>query len=259
MCSFSHSRAASESRHRNGVPCLLGVSGYIFLPTVTLKFCCFLCTTLGASTESVSPYGQDCLSLLEGTTSGTKWPSNHSDTQCVWFLSPRWILPDSILEQFDETDTSNESYVCFRRLELKAVRKTRASQATFSDKLVRLQSELSVSLELAKFVVEREKLKKESAKQSQNVWEKRLNVAELKRKFPSLGDKGDEELLQDKERAPKIPKMDGYVLFHLYSTISNVIFACTVVCLASNCGRTVIPTLLHYMPRRLSGRESAEQ
>jgi enhancer of polycomb-like protein len=111
--------------------------------------------------------------------------------------------------QFDETDTSNESYVCFRRREIKAVRKTRASQVTFSDKLLRLQAELAVSLELAQCVLSRENVKKEVARQTENVWERRLAILELKRKFPALGDKADEELLQDKERVPKIPKTDG--------------------------------------------------
>jgi enhancer of polycomb-like protein len=111
--------------------------------------------------------------------------------------------------QFDETDTQNESYICFRRREIKAIRKTRASQVTSSDKLLRLQSELLSSLELAKNVVNRETLKREGAHQSQNVWEKRLSLVELKRKFPSLGGKEDEELLHDKERVPKRPRTDS--------------------------------------------------
>jgi enhancer of polycomb-like protein len=65
-----------------------------------------------------------------------------------------------------------------------------------------------MSLELSKLVLTRETLKKEYAQQSQNVWEKRLNVVELKRKFPTLGDKADEELLQDKER-PRPPIGEG--------------------------------------------------
>jgi enhancer of polycomb-like protein len=109
---------------------------------------------------------------------------------------------------FDETDTQNESYICFRRREIKAVRKTRASQVTSSDKLLRLQSELLSSLDLAKNVLNRETLKRDVAYQSQNVWEKRLSLVELKRKFPSLGAKEDEELLHDKERVPKRPRMD---------------------------------------------------
>ncbi|KAF8151729.1 enhancer of polycomb-like-domain-containing protein [Crassisporium funariophilum] len=106
----------------------------------------------------------------------------------------------------DESDTLNESYICFRRRESKAVRKTRASQVTSSDKLARLQLELSYPLEIAKSILARETLKKECAVQSQGVWEKRLVFADLKRKFPMLNDKVDEDLLVDKERPAKKPE-----------------------------------------------------
>ncbi|PFH50331.1 hypothetical protein AMATHDRAFT_145389 [Amanita thiersii Skay4041] len=107
----------------------------------------------------------------------------------------------------DETDTLNESYICFRRREIKAVRKTRASQATSSDKLARLNAELQFPLELAKAILTREGLKREVAQQSQGIWEKRAGVVDLKRKFPSLGDKNDEEFLIEKERPTKKPEI----------------------------------------------------
>jgi len=93
--------------------------------------------------------------------------------------------------------------VCFRRRETKVLRKTRSSQVTSSDKLARLQAEFAFPLELAKSILLRESLKKESANQSQAIWEKRLAFADLKRKFPTLHDKADEELLVDKERPSK--------------------------------------------------------
>ncbi|KAG6901511.1 hypothetical protein C0995_010980 [Termitomyces sp. Mi166 len=104
---------------------------------------------------------------------------------------------------FDESDTLNESYICFRRREIKAVRKTRAQQAPASDKLIRLQAELTYPLELAKSLLERETRKKEVTQSSQQVWEKRMGLVDLKRKYPSLGDRGDEELLVDKEKLKK--------------------------------------------------------
>ncbi|KAL4262295.1 Enhancer of polycomb-like protein [Pleurotus pulmonarius] len=108
----------------------------------------------------------------------------------------------------DETDTLNESYVCFRRREIKAVRKTRASQVTSSDKLARLQNELSYPLEMAKALLSRELMKKDTLHDAQAVWEKRMTIVDLKRKFPMLGDKADEELLYDKERVIKKPKLE---------------------------------------------------
>ena len=103
----------------------------------------------------------------------------------------------------DESDILNESYICFRRREIKAARKTRASQVTTSDKLTRLQAELQYPLELAKLILERETLKKESTDQSQDIWEKRLAFVDLKRKLSMFNDKGDEDLLIDKERPVK--------------------------------------------------------
>ncbi|KAG5352167.1 hypothetical protein C0989_003367 [Termitomyces sp. Mn162] len=104
---------------------------------------------------------------------------------------------------FDESDMLNESYICFRRREIKAVRKTRAQQAPASDKLIRLQAELTYPLELAKSLLERETRKKEVAQSSQQVWDKRMGLVDLKRKYSSLGDRGDEELLIDKEKLKK--------------------------------------------------------
>lgn len=74
---------------------------------------------------------------------------------------------------------------------------------TTSDKLARLQAELSYPLELAKSILARETLKKECTNQSQDIWEKRLAFVDLKRKFSMFSDKGDEELLIDKERPVK--------------------------------------------------------
>lgn len=108
----------------------------------------------------------------------------------------------------------NESYICFRRREIKAVRKTRAQQAPASDKLIRLQAELIYPLELAKALLDREARKKEATQQTQQVWEQRMGLVDLKRKYPSLGDKGDDELLVDKEKPKKTE--NSCVSFILY-------------------------------------------
>ena len=117
-----------------------------------------------------------------------------------------------VLSQADESDTFNESYICFRRREIKAVRKTRASQATSSDKLARLHAELSYPLEMAKAILTRENRKRECAHQAQAVWEKRLAFVDLKRMFPAFVDKADDELLIDKEKPGK--KLDASYVKH---------------------------------------------
>ena len=67
-------------------------------------------------------------------------------------------------------------------------------------------------------ILKRETVKKDLAAQSQVVWEKRMAFADLKRKFPGLHDKLDEELLVDKERPTKKPDA-VYVLLMLQSCV----------------------------------------
>ena len=83
------------------------------------------------------------------------------------------------------------------------MRKTRASQASSSEKLRRLQLELESAHDLAKSLCQREAVKREILQCSKAVWEGRETMVNLKRKFPSLGVKEDDELLVDKERPLK--------------------------------------------------------
>ncbi|KAI0793285.1 enhancer of polycomb-like-domain-containing protein [Abortiporus biennis] len=108
----------------------------------------------------------------------------------------------------DESDTLNESYICFRRREIKAVRKTRAQQATYSDKMVRLQGELATAMDLARGVLSREKTKKDAIGLTLDVWDKRFALVDLKHKFPSLGTKEDDELFVDREKVKK-PRLEA--------------------------------------------------
>ncbi|KZT72208.1 hypothetical protein DAEQUDRAFT_705986 [Daedalea quercina L-15889] len=108
----------------------------------------------------------------------------------------------------DETDTKNESYICFRRREIKAVRKTRAQQTTYSDKMMRLKDELITTFDLANGVLRREVLKHDAAIYGGTVWSKRFALVDLKRRLPGLGTKEDEDLFHDKERVAKKPKTE---------------------------------------------------
>lgn len=70
----------------------------------------------------------------------------------------------------------------------------------------------------------RETMKRETARHGRAVWEIRENMATMKRKFPALGVKEDEELFFDKERQPpKRPKPAQLsVLVHLlFSSVYN--------------------------------------
>lgn len=45
-------------------------------------------------------------------------------------------------------------------------------------------------------------MKRDSARQSQVVWDLRMKLVEMKVKNPTLGEKADDELFVDKERKP---------------------------------------------------------
>ena len=78
--------------------------------------------------------------------------------------------------------------------------------------MIRLQTELSTAIEIAAQVQTRETLKRDSMIHSASVWESRIALVDLKRKFPTLGTKEDEEYFYDKERIPKKPKNEpGFV------------------------------------------------
>ncbi|KAL5512537.1 hypothetical protein ACEPAG_3190 [Sanghuangporus baumii] len=110
---------------------------------------------------------------------------------------------------FDESDAKNESYICFRRRDTKAIRKTRAAQVSSAEKLLRLKAELGHAAELARTVLAREVHKKEAHLEAKEVWEKRLAFLELKRRHPALAGKDDEDVLVEKERPPKKPKTES--------------------------------------------------
>ena len=95
-----------------------------------------------------------------------------------------------------------------------------------SDKLLRLKSELTSAFDLARNVRVRESQKRENYADARSVWEKRMALVDLKRKFPSLGPREDEELLYDKERLLKRPRPSDarYVFcFHSLSGLKRII------------------------------------
>jgi enhancer of polycomb-like protein len=141
------------------------------------------------------------------------------------------------------------------------MRKTRASQASSSEKLLRLKQELATAAELVNCVFKREQLKREVAQQGQDVWEKRGDYAFLKRKFPSLlNPKEDDELLFDKERVKKPrPAEQGYA-YSLVRVCTNS-YICSRLPLKirsrDNNGELVSPTPHHDAVVRPKERNAA--
>ena len=90
------------------------------------------------------------------------------------------------------------------------------------------------------------------------VWEKRLEFAELKRKFPTLGTKEDEELLHEKERVVKKPRVESTKYATVYLDPSLLI---DLLHIAASLGSRSAPkrvaiSVLPSKPKLQSDRES---
>jgi enhancer of polycomb-like protein len=115
-------------------------------------------------------------------------------------------------EQYDESN-DGDPFVCFRRRDVKPVRKTRRTDTASVDRMLKLKAELGQAKDLAERVLSREVKKLEVTKEARVVIDSRLKFLELKRKFPTLSNPADDELLID--RTIKRPKLEmtsvGYV------------------------------------------------
>ena len=110
----------------------------------------------------------------------------------------RSLAPRLKFETGQETDDS-DPYVCFRRRELRQIRKTRNRDAQSAEKLRKLRLELETARGMLLMVKRRETLRKESLEMDRLVFEQRSALRETKRK---LGVKGDEELLINQKVKP---------------------------------------------------------
>ncbi|QSS50420.1 histone acetyltransferase [Histoplasma capsulatum var. duboisii H88] len=108
-------------------------------------------------------------------------------------------------ETGQETD-DGDPYVCFRRREVRQIRKTRGRDAQSAEKLRRLRKELEEARELVAMVRQRELARKELLVAERQVFVQRAEVKEMKRK---LGIKDDDDDLvnqrQPKKRPPEVP------------------------------------------------------
>lgn len=104
----------------------------------------------------------------------------------------RPLLPSLKFEKKLETD-DDDPYVCFRRREVRQVRKTRGRDAGSIEKLKKLRKELEDARVLMSDVKRREVFLREQLATDKLIFEQRLAVKDIKRKLSIKGD--DEELL----------------------------------------------------------------
>lgn len=105
------------------------------------------------------------------------------------------MLTFAQFETGQETDDS-DPYVCFRRREVRQIRKTRGRDAQSADKLRRLRKELEDARQLVGLVRQRELARKEMLAMDRQVFLQRSDVKEMKRKLNIKDD--DEDLINQK-------------------------------------------------------------
>jgi len=103
--------------------------------------------------------------------------------------------------KFEENEKdNNDPYICFRRREVRQVRKTRRQDAVSSERIRRLKAEMQQSRDLVAMVSHREKCRETSLKSERAVFLMRTKFKEVKRKLAVVG--GDEDLVPIKKKKP---------------------------------------------------------
>jgi|SRR5579859_8000138 len=102
------------------------------------------------------------------------------------------IAPSLKFEE-NEKDDNNDPYICFRRREVRQVRKTRRQDTVSSERIRRLKNEMQQARDLVTMVSAREKCREESLKAERHLFQMRCKVKEVKRKLAIVG--GDEDLV----------------------------------------------------------------
>jgi len=106
-------------------------------------------------------------------------------------------LPSLTTAQFEtgaETDDA-DPYVCFRRREVRQIRKTRGRDAHSAEKLKKLRKELEESRQIMALIKRREITKREQLTIDRQLFEQRASLRQVKQNLPEQYREGDEDIL----------------------------------------------------------------
>ncbi|KAJ9195759.1 hypothetical protein DTO164E3_6594 [Paecilomyces variotii] len=109
----------------------------------------------------------------------------------------RPLQPTLKFETGQDTDDA-DPYVCFRRREVRQIRKTRGRDAQSAEKLRRLRKELEDARQMVAMVRQRELARKEMLSIEKQIFMQRSEVKEMKRKLGIKDD--DEDLINQKPK-----------------------------------------------------------
>jgi hypothetical protein len=93
------------------------------------------------------------------------------------------VLTETVqFEQGNEKD-DGDPYVCFRRRDVRQVRKTRRTDSQSTDKLKKIRQDFETARGLIKDVLQREQMRKTAFLLEKQIFEQRRTAIELKRKL----------------------------------------------------------------------------
>ncbi|KAG8748285.1 Enhancer of polycomb-like protein 1 [Ceratobasidium sp. 414] len=121
-----------------------------------------------------------------------------------------------IIPQINSDETNEgDPYVCFRRRDAKPVRKTRRTDTGSIDRMQSLQNNIRQLQHIVQHVLRREQLKQGRAVEERQVMNHRMQLSEVKRKFPTtpFGMRDDDDVLVDK--IVKRPRPEGTNILRL--------------------------------------------
>lgn len=101
-----------------------------------------------------------------------------------------------------DTDDA-DPYVCFRRREVRQIRKTRGRDAHSAEKLKKLRKELEESREIMAMIRQREITKREQLAVERQLFEQRANLRQVKLNLPDQYKEGDEDILVNQKPKKK--------------------------------------------------------
>ncbi|KAJ3095955.1 Enhancer of polycomb-like protein 1 [Phlyctochytrium planicorne] len=115
---------------------------------------------------------------------------------------PRLVMPTLRTDEIGfRSDT--DPYVCFRRREIKPLRKARRGDIASLEKLKRLRDELNRARAILELVLQRENLRKESLLNEKAVFDQRILVRKLKKKYGVTSTEKDIEASPDRKKKRK--------------------------------------------------------
>ena len=114
------------------------------------------------------------------------------------------LIPSLKFETGADTDEA-DPYVCFRRREVRQIRKTRGRDAHSAEKLKKLRKELEESRQILALIKQREMTKKEQLAIDRQIFEQRASLRQLKLNLADPYKEGDDDLLINQKVGSAIP------------------------------------------------------